>query len=180
MTDDGFDAVFLAVGAHIGKRAYIPAGESAHDPRRRVACCGAWRTTSQPLLGRRVVVYGGGNTAMDAARTAKRLGADEAIVVYRRTRDRMPAHDIEVQEALEEGVLMRWLSTIKHVDAGHDRRSSGWNSTTPDSRSPPARPRSWPPTRSCSPWVRTSTCRCSTGVPGSGGRRMVSCASTSA
>jgi 2-oxoacid:acceptor oxidoreductase delta subunit (pyruvate/2-ketoisovalerate family) len=71
-----------------------------------------------PLLGRRVVVYGGGNTAMDAARTAKRLGATDAIVVYRRTRDRMPAHDEEVQEAIEEGVTMRWLSTIKHVDDG--------------------------------------------------------------
>jgi NADPH-dependent glutamate synthase beta subunit-like oxidoreductase len=63
-------------------------------------------------------VYGGGNTAMDAARTAKRLGATEAIVVYRRTRDRMPAHDIEVEEALEEGVLMRWLSTVKRVEEG--------------------------------------------------------------
>jgi 2-oxoacid:acceptor oxidoreductase delta subunit (pyruvate/2-ketoisovalerate family) len=55
---------------------------------------------------------------MDAARTAKRLGADEAIVVYRRTRDRMPAHDFEVQEALDEGVMMKWLSTIKHADDG--------------------------------------------------------------
>ena len=55
---------------------------------------------------------------MDAARTARRLGADEAIVIYRRTRDRMPAHDVEVEEALEEGVLMKWLSTIKHVDEG--------------------------------------------------------------
>jgi 2-oxoacid:acceptor oxidoreductase delta subunit (pyruvate/2-ketoisovalerate family) len=72
----------------------------------------------QPRLGRRVVVYGGGNTAMDAARTARRLGAEEAIVVYRRTRDQMPAHDIELEEALEEGVLMKWLSTIKHVDEG--------------------------------------------------------------
>ena len=57
----------------------------------------------KPLLGRRVVVYGGGNTAMDAARTAKRLGAEEAIVVYRRTRDRMPAHDFEVEEAERGG-----------------------------------------------------------------------------
>ena len=72
----------------------------------------------QPLLGRRVVVYGGGNTAMDAARTAKRLGATEAIVVYRRTRERMPAHDFEVEEAEEEGVMMKWLSTIKHADEG--------------------------------------------------------------
>ena len=63
-------------------------------------------------------VYGGGNTAMDAARTAKRLGAEDAIVVYRRTRERMPAHDFEVEEAEEEGVLMRWLSTIKQADEG--------------------------------------------------------------
>jgi NADPH-dependent glutamate synthase beta subunit-like oxidoreductase len=113
-----FDAVFLAVGAHIGKRAYIPAGESAHI----LDAVGLLRDMEgeeTPLLGRRVVVYGGGNTAMDAARTAKRLGAEEAIIVYRRTRDRMPAHDVEVQEALEEGILMRWLSTIKHIDSDH-------------------------------------------------------------
>jgi len=70
------------------------------------------------MLGRRVAVYGGGNTAMDAARTARRLGAAEAVVVYRRTRDRMPAHDIEVEEALEEGVTMRWLSTVAHAEGG--------------------------------------------------------------
>ncbi len=117
MHDGGFDAAFLAVGAHIGKRAYIPAGESAKilDA---VTLLASMEGEDKPLLGRRVVVYGGGNTAMDAARTAKRLGAEEAIVVYRRTRERMPAHDIEVEEALEEGVLMRWLSTIKHVDSG--------------------------------------------------------------
>jgi NADPH-dependent glutamate synthase beta subunit-like oxidoreductase len=72
----------------------------------------------KPLLGRRVAVYGGGNTALDVARTAKRLGAEEAVIVYRRTRDRMPAHDFEVEEALEEGVMMRWLSTIKRADEG--------------------------------------------------------------
>jgi len=71
-----------------------------------------------PMLGRRVAVYGGGNTAMDAARTARRLGASEAVVVYRRTREKMPAHDIEVEEALEEGVTMRWLSTVAQPEAG--------------------------------------------------------------
>jgi NADPH-dependent glutamate synthase beta subunit-like oxidoreductase len=55
---------------------------------------------------------------MDAARTARRLGASEAAVVYRRTRERMPAHDIEITEALDEGVTMRWLSTISRVDEG--------------------------------------------------------------
>jgi 2-oxoacid:acceptor oxidoreductase delta subunit (pyruvate/2-ketoisovalerate family) len=117
MREGGFDAAFLAVGAQIGKRAYIPAGEAAHilDA---VTLLHSMEGEERPLLGRRVVVYGGGNTAMDAARTAKRLGANEAIVVYRRTRKRMPAHDFEVEEALEEGVMMKWLSTIKHTEEG--------------------------------------------------------------
>ncbi|AZQ39474.1 glutamate synthase [Streptomyces cyaneochromogenes] len=113
----GFDAVFLAVGAGIGRRTYIPAGDSAHilDA---VALLGSMEGEGPPLLGRTVAVYGGGNTAMDAARTARRLGATDAVVVYRRTRDRMPAHDEEVEEALEEGVRLKWLSTIKHADGG--------------------------------------------------------------
>jgi 2-oxoacid:acceptor oxidoreductase delta subunit (pyruvate/2-ketoisovalerate family) len=115
--EGGFDAVFLAVGAHIGKRAYVPAGEAARvlDA---VSVLRSMEGEAKPLLGRRVVVYGGGNTAMDVARTARRLGAEEAVVVYRRTRDRMPAHDFEVEEAEEEGVLMKWLSTVKRADSG--------------------------------------------------------------
>jgi 2-oxoacid:acceptor oxidoreductase delta subunit (pyruvate/2-ketoisovalerate family) len=117
MRDEGFDAVFLAVGAHIGKRAYVPAGEAARilDA---VAVLHSMEGEERPLLGRRVAVYGGGNTAMDVARTAKRLGAEDAVVVYRRTRDRMPAHDFEVEEAEEEGVRMKWLSTVKRAEAG--------------------------------------------------------------
>jgi len=117
MADGGFDAVFVAVGAHLGKRAYIPAGSAAHIVD-AVTLLRSMEGEEQPLLGRRVVVYGGGNTAMDAARTAKRLGAEDAIVVYRRTRERMPAHDFEVEEAEEEGVLMKWLSTITYADEG--------------------------------------------------------------
>ena len=112
-----FDAAFLAVGAHIGRRSYIPAG-SAAKILDAVALLRSMEGEDKPLLGRRVVVYGGGNTAIDAARTAKRLGATEAIIVYRRTRDRMPAHDFEVEEALQEGIMMKWLSTIKRMDAG--------------------------------------------------------------
>jgi 2-oxoacid:acceptor oxidoreductase delta subunit (pyruvate/2-ketoisovalerate family) len=117
MTMRGFDAAFLAVGAHIAKRAYIPAGEAAKiiDA---VQVLRSMEGEAKPLLGRRVVVYGGGNTALDVARTAKRLGATDAIIVYRRTRDRMPAHDFELEEALEEGVMMKWLSTIKRMDEG--------------------------------------------------------------
>ncbi|QWW19669.1 NAD(P)-binding protein [Schaalia sp. 19OD2882] len=110
-----WDAVFLAVGAHIGRRAYIPAAESARVMD-AVSVLADVEAGEKPLLGRRVVVYGGGNTAIDMARTAKRLGAEEAVIVYRRTRDRMPAHDSEVVEAEEEGIMMRWLSTVKHVD----------------------------------------------------------------
>jgi NADPH-dependent glutamate synthase beta subunit-like oxidoreductase len=118
MKAGGFDAAFLAVGAHIGKRAYIPAG-SAAKVLDAVSVLRSMEGEEKPMLGRRVVVYGGGNTAIDVARTAKRLGASEAIIVYRRTREKMPAHDFEVEEALQEGILIKWLSTIKNVsDAG--------------------------------------------------------------
>ena len=113
-TQGGFDAVFLAVGAHIAKRAFIPAGDSARmlDA---VSVLRSMEGEDKPMLGRRVVVYGGGNTAIDMARTAKRLGATESIIVYRRNREKMPAHDFEVEEALQEGVMIKWLSTIKQA-----------------------------------------------------------------
>ena len=114
----GYDAAFLAVGAHIGRRTYIPAGDSA----RILDALSVLRSTErgdEPMLGRHVVVYGGGNTAMDAARTARRLGATDAVIVYRRSRARMPADESEVRQALEEGVTIRWLSTVAHADAGH-------------------------------------------------------------
>ena len=75
-------------------------------------------TGEAPRLGRRVIVYGGGNTAMDAARTARRLGAEEALIVYRRDRAHMPAQAFEADEALSEGVKIKWLSTIKDIGEG--------------------------------------------------------------
>jgi NADPH-dependent glutamate synthase beta subunit-like oxidoreductase len=114
MKGGAFDAAFLAVGAHIAKRAYIPAG-SAAKVLDALSVLRSMEGEARPLLGRRVVVYGGGNTAIDVARTARRLGAEEAIIVYRRTREKMPAHDSEVEEALQEGVLIKWLSTIKQA-----------------------------------------------------------------
>jgi NADPH-dependent glutamate synthase beta subunit-like oxidoreductase len=117
IAEEGFDATFMAVGAQIGRRAYIPAGSASHvlDA---VSMLRGIATGDRPLLGRRVAVYGGGNTALDAARSAKRLGASDALVVYRRTRERMPAHESEVREAEEEGVRFRWLSTIEKVGDG--------------------------------------------------------------
>ena len=114
--DDGFDAVFVAVGAHLAKRTEIPA-HAAGKILDAVSVLHEMETgDGPPQLGRRVVVYGGGNTAMDVARTAKRLGVDEAMIVYRRSRKEMPAHDFEAREAEEEGVMIHWLRTIKQID----------------------------------------------------------------
>jgi 2-oxoacid:acceptor oxidoreductase delta subunit (pyruvate/2-ketoisovalerate family) len=113
----GFDAVFVAVGQQIGRRTAIPAGDSA----RILDAIGMLHRLADdepPALGRQVVVYGGGNTAMDAARAARRMGATDAVVVYRRNRERMPAHETDLAQALDEGVTVRWLSTIAAVDGG--------------------------------------------------------------
>jgi len=110
-----FDAVFLAIGAHLSKRVDIP----GPDTGRMIDALGLLKGMEgeqAPKIGRRVVVYGGGDTAIDAARTAQRLGAEETLLIYRRDREHMPAHDFEVEEALEEGVLTRWLSMIRQVD----------------------------------------------------------------
>jgi 2-oxoacid:acceptor oxidoreductase delta subunit (pyruvate/2-ketoisovalerate family) len=115
MAAEQADASFLAIGAHLAKRAYIPAKDSSRilDA---VSVLRSMEGDDQPMLGRRVVVYGGGNTALDVARTARRLGATEAVIVYRRNRERMPAHDFELEEALEEGVMVKWLSTITKAE----------------------------------------------------------------
>jgi NADPH-dependent glutamate synthase beta subunit-like oxidoreductase len=115
MQDGKFDAAFLAVGAHVAKRTSIPARDATRilDA---VSVLRGMETGEKPQLGRRVIVYGGGNTALDVARTAKRMGATEALIVYRRTREQMPAHDFELQEALEEGIMVKWLNTIKSVE----------------------------------------------------------------
>jgi NADPH-dependent glutamate synthase beta subunit-like oxidoreductase len=107
-----FDAVFVAVGAHLSKHVDIPAMD-AGPMVDAVSFLRGVASGERPQVGRRVAVYGGGNTAMDAARTARRLGAEEAIIVYRRTREQMPAHEEEAADAEHEGVRMNWLRTIK-------------------------------------------------------------------
>jgi len=109
--DGRFDAVFVAVGAHLSKRVEIPAMD-AGPMLDAVSFLRGVASGERPQIGRRVAVYGGGNTAIDAARTARRLGAEEAIIVYRRTREQMPAHEEEAQDAEREGVRMNWLRTI--------------------------------------------------------------------
>jgi NADPH-dependent glutamate synthase beta subunit-like oxidoreductase len=114
-TEGGFDAVFIAVGAHISKKIDIP-NRDAGKILDAVSFLSQANSAESPKLGRRVAIYGGGNTAMDAARTAKRLGATEAMIIYRRDRSSMPAHDFEADEAIEEGITINWLRTIKEID----------------------------------------------------------------
>jgi len=110
-----FDAVFVAVGAHLSKRTDIPSRD-AGKVLDAVAFLKDVEAGTAPKLGRRVAIYGGGNTAMDAARVAKRLG-HEPLIIYRRDYEHMPAHSFEADEAVEEGVKIHWLRTIKSIEA---------------------------------------------------------------
>lgn len=109
--EGGFDAVFVAVGAHLAKRVDIPARD-AGPMVDAVSFLHDVADGATPALGRHVAVYGGGNTAMDAARVARRLGAEDTVIVYRRTRQQMPAHAEEAEDAEREGVRINWLRTI--------------------------------------------------------------------
>ncbi|MDX7760614.1 NAD(P)-binding protein [Aeromonas caviae] len=119
--EGGFDAIFMAIGAHLAKRVDIPAREAGKILDAvsflEQASLAEEKGLPPPKLGRRVAIYGGGNTAMDAARTARRLGVEEAMIIYRRDRDHMPAHAFEADEAEEEGIKINWLRTIRQLDS---------------------------------------------------------------
>jgi NADPH-dependent glutamate synthase beta subunit-like oxidoreductase len=121
---DGFDAVFLAIGAHHSFKLNIP-GETefpqvieAVDLLRRVAL------GDRHIPGKHAVVVGGGNVAIDAARTCLRLGSEEVTIAYRRTRAEMPADVEEVEQAEDEGIHMSFLTIPKAV-VGRDGRLTG-------------------------------------------------------
>ena len=124
-----FDAVFVAVGAGLPVFMGVP-GEnfkgvySANEYLTRVNLMGAYNPDSDtPILrGKRVAVVGGGNVAMDSVRTAKRLGAEEAVIVYRRSRTELPARVEEVHHAEEEGVRFEFLTAPTEVLADE----KGW------------------------------------------------------
>jgi glutamate synthase (NADPH/NADH) small chain len=117
MQDEGYKAVFIANGAGLPIFMNIP-GEnlkgiySANEYLTRSNLMGAYEfpVMDTPIIkGRKVVVIGGGNVAMDAVRTAKRLGAEEATLVYRRSRTEMPAREEEIKHAEEEGIIFKLL-----------------------------------------------------------------------
>jgi len=117
--EDGFDAVYIGVGAGLPTFLRIP-GEnlnniySANEYLTRTNLMQAYKfpVYSTPIeRGRKVVVIGGGNVAMDSVRTALRLGAEEAIVVYRRAREQLPARAEEIHHAEQEGVIFHFLAS---------------------------------------------------------------------
>ena len=119
LKQQGFNAVFLAIGAHQGVKMGVP-GE---DNPGVIECISFLKEVSQGKkvkLGDRAVVVGGGNAAIDAARTARRLGAKEVVIVYRRSRQEMPAKPEEVEAALEEGIKILFLAApTKITKDGH-------------------------------------------------------------
>ena len=122
---EGFDAVFVSVGTHETSRMNIPGSELSGV----VSCLDFLRESKigkkEDLTGKKVMVIGGGNTAMDASRTALRLGASRVTIVYRRSREEMPAWKEEIREAGEEGVIFRLLSNpVKfYGEAGRIRKA---------------------------------------------------------
>ena len=109
-----YDAVVLAIGAWTSMPVGCPGEEldgvlGGIDFLRRVAL------GERPEIGDKVAVVGGGNTAMDACRTAVRLGAKEVYVVYRRTEKEMPAEQVEIDEAREEGVIFKFLTNPAEI-----------------------------------------------------------------
>jgi len=107
---DGFSAVFLAIGAHEPQKLRIPGEDDTKGVFQGVPFLRAVALGETRRLGNHVVVVGGGNTAIDTARTALRLGSSQVTILYRRTRAEMPANSWEVDAALEEGVRLEPLT----------------------------------------------------------------------
>lgn len=111
----GFAATFIGIGAHSGKKLRIP-GEDLPGSMDAIEFLREVALGERTSVGEKVLVIGGGNSAMDAARTALRLGAKEVGVVYRRSREEMPANPWEIDEAIEEGVDFHFLSAPVRCD----------------------------------------------------------------
>mgnify|MGYP001025656591 CR=1 FL=1 len=122
--DEGFAAVFLAIGAHEPQKLRIPGEDVTKGVFYGVPFLRAVALGERAHLGERVVVVGGGNTAVDTARTARRLGSRDVTIVYRRTRAEMPANEWEIDEALEEGVNLEILAQPVAVLSGNGHISA--------------------------------------------------------
>ena len=124
LLQEGFDAVLIAVGAHKGKKLNIP-GEDEYTG--VIDCVDFLKRVNfgnPPKVGKKVIVIGGGNSALDSARTALRLESEEVHIVYRRSRREMPAHEAEIAEAEREGIKIHYLAAPKQI-VGRDSHVTG-------------------------------------------------------
>jgi heterodisulfide reductase subunit A-like polyferredoxin len=115
-----YDAIFVGVGAHGGMKLGVE-GEDISGVTEGIEFLRAVSLGKKVNVGKKVAVIGGGNTAIDCARTAKRLGAGEVTIVYRRSRAEMPASDEEVRAAEAEGVKIEFLTTPTRFSAGNKK-----------------------------------------------------------
>jgi NADPH-dependent glutamate synthase beta subunit-like oxidoreductase len=112
--NEGYNAIFVAIGAHQGIKMGVPGEKDA----RILECVDFLRKVNldeKVTIGNRVAVIGGGNAAVDGARTALRLGAEKVTIIYRRTQDEMPASPEEVDEALKEGINIIFLAAPSQI-----------------------------------------------------------------
>ena len=123
LLNDGFHAVFLGTGALLGYDMRVE-GEELEGVLRGIDFLNAAARGEPPKIDSKVAVIGGGNTAIDASRTALRMGADEVTIVYRRSRAEMPATDWEIEEAEEEDIKIHFLAAPTEV-LGEDGKVSG-------------------------------------------------------
>jgi NADPH-dependent glutamate synthase beta subunit-like oxidoreductase len=113
--EHGYHAIFLAIGAHQGAKLRIE-GEDSPEVMEGVSFLREINIGNQVRVGDRIAVIGGGNVAIDASRSALRLGAKEVTIIYRRTRDEMPASREEIEEALLEGVKIEFLAAPIRIE----------------------------------------------------------------
>ncbi|MBF9014320.1 MULTISPECIES: NADH-quinone oxidoreductase subunit NuoF [unclassified Oceanispirochaeta] len=109
LKEDGYQAVFIAVGASESLSMGLP-GEDARGIIQAVPYLGEYNMKGSARTGEKVMIIGGGNAAFDAARTAKRLGAESVGIIYRRSQEAMPAYSEEIEDALEEGITLHCMS----------------------------------------------------------------------
>ncbi len=117
---EGYDAVYIATGAPLSLKLGLP-GEDADGVGQALDFLRQYNVRGSVPVGKQVVVIGGGNAAVDAARTALRLGAEEATLVYRRTREQMPAYEEEIEEAEHEGVKLMLLTAPLEITAANGK-----------------------------------------------------------
>ena len=120
LRNQGCEAIFFAIGAPDSTSLKIP-GESTKGVTSALEFLRVYNIRGSVPIGRHVVICGGGNAAVDAARTAIRLDAESVTIVYRRTRDEMPAYAEEIEEAVNEGVKLQMLSSPIEIVSENDR-----------------------------------------------------------